>query len=109
MMTCPSCGERAFSAWRKLGLIGGELRPCENCGAPLGLSSAVLTPFIIFLYVGSRVSKADPSLRMWAVIGLAAFLVPAVVVAWIPLWHVVSVATRTAELERRARARDAGP
>ena len=89
MTTCPSCGKRAFPAWRKLFIGYGRLRACEQCGAELGLSSSVATPIYIGLLAMFQAFRTENAWAAAAWFAVAAFLTCAMTIAWVPLWQVI--------------------
>ena len=106
MTKCPACGKKAFSPIKKAMLPLGRLRACENCGASLGLSSSVVGAYVLPLgafYLAGKSGSLGTALG-WLAVGIAVLF--AVLLAWIPLWQVVSVQTREAEYDQRSRSND---
>lgn len=74
--TCPHCGQRGITVWRKLVLGWGRAVPCQYCGlkitvSPLPAVAAVLPVALIVLAIGTGWLR-DPAAMI--LLGLLAWI-----------------------------------
>lgn len=86
MLTCPHCGEQAFSMWSKLAIGPTTSARCRHCLKPVGVSW-MAKGLILLLFAVMVVLRLvmQASLLYWGLIVIFAAGCLFVHVKWVPL------------------------
>ena len=81
--TCPHCGERTFSLWRRFGIGPARTVRCSSCGGRVGVSPVAWLAVVLIGFAGFALASApNPGDRLTVgvgCVGLAVYLYAQVV------------------------------